>query len=98
MKFQECINMRSNELLAKTLEHASSIILSTKLTSGHLEQGTDMTSEALWRAVFEMIRHVGNRKARVLEQLGCSNKARHGQVLLGSWQCSPKEPAHQGAW
>ena len=56
-----------------------------------------VTAEALRRRVVQVVRDVGDRESRVLEQARRANQAGHGEILLGRRQLCAKESTHQRA-
>jgi hypothetical protein len=60
-----------------------------------MQQGTNVASETLGRTVVQVIGHVRNGKAGVLEKPCSTNQSCHCQISLGRRDTGPEEPAHQ---
>src|SRR5688572_11017495 len=93
----EAIDVRNDQVSAEPCEHADTVISLTKLSGCGVEQGADVASETLRRAVVKVIGYVGDGKARVLEEPRGTNQTRHGQISLGRGNTGPEESAHQRA-
>ena len=93
----EILDVGSDQLRTEAREHTGAIIPCPKFAGGDIEECTDVTSKALWRAIIEMIGDVGDGKAGILEQPRSSYEARHSEIPLGSRHPCSKESAHEGA-
>ena len=91
-------HVRNDQIGAKSSEHAGTVVARTKFTRCDVQQGTNMSPEALWRAVVEMVSDVCNGEAGVLEEARSANESRCRQISFWRRCSGSKEPAHQCAW
>src|SRR5688572_5835216 len=69
-----------HEPLAEVMEHPFAVVAPTELERSRAHERSYVSAKALWRGVVEVIRDVGDREARILEQPGCTNEPRDCQV------------------
>src|SRR5215213_5953949 len=94
----QSVDMRDHEVRTEAREHAGTVVPLTELPCRDVQQGTDMATEALRRAVVEMVRHVRDREAGVFEETGGSDEACHRQISLRSRYPGTEEATHERAW
>src|SRR5215203_268129 len=93
----ETVDVGCDQIRAESREHVCTVVPLTKFSSGDLQQSANVATEALRRAVVEVVRHVRNRKARIFEQPRGTDETRHGQIAFRGRNTGPKESAHERA-
>ena len=75
--------MGQDEVLSHSFEHPFAVVVPTELDRRALEQRLDVSGEALWGGVVEMICDVRDAQPRVFEESSGADETRHGEVAFG---------------
>ena len=85
VEVRKCVGVRDDQIGAKSREHAGTVVTRAEFSGCDVQKGANVSAEALWRAVIEMVRHVCNGETRSSQRGGPHERVLPWRGIVSAW-------------